>query len=158
MDIETKRFVFLLFIQLTLYCTLYLLDRDKAVIAIWTWEQMCSVWIRVLGEMATRTRRPCRLWAHERGLFEPGFFDRNLLGSFIAREFKGRMRMNVFTFEFLCSTLAPVMHRQDTNMRSAVLVQVKVAVAISRLATGNSMRTIADLYRVGLSTSQLAVS
>ena len=29
--------------------------------------------------------------------------------------------------------------------------------AISRLATGNSMQTIADLYRIGLSTSQLAV-
>ena len=49
------------------------------------------------------------------------------------------------------------MHRQDTNMRSAVPVQVKVAMAISRLATCNSMKTIADLYRVGLSTSQLAV-
>ena len=43
-------------------------------------------------------------------------------------------------------------------MRSAVPVQVKVAVVISRLATDNSMRTIADLYRIGLSTSQLAVS
>ena len=30
--------------------------------------------------------------------------------------------------------------------------------SISRLATGNSMQSIADLYKIGLSTSQLAVS
>ena len=43
-------------------------------------------------------------------------------------------------------------------MQLAVFVQVKIAVAISRLAKGNSMQTIADLYRIGLSTSQLGVS
>ena len=66
--------------------------------------------------------------------------------------------MDVSTFEFLCANLAPSMRRQDTNMRLAIPVEVKVAVAISRLATGNSMQSIADLYRIGLSTSQLAVS
>ena len=66
--------------------------------------------------------------------------------------------MDVSTFEYLCSTLAPYMLRQDTNMRLAVLVQVKIAISISRLATSNSMQSIADLYKIGLSTSQLAVS
>ena len=108
--------------------------------------------------MRVRARRPWRLWAHERRLQQPGFFDRNLVGSFNAREFKGRMRMDVSTFEYWCSTLAPTLRRQDTNMRSAIPVKVKVAVSISRLATGNSMQSIADLYRIGLSTSQLAVS
>ena len=102
--------------------------------------------------------RPRRLWAHERDLHRLGFFDQNMLGSFNAREFKGRMRMDVLTFEYLCSTLALFMLRQDTNMRLAVHVQVKVDVSISRLATGNSMQSIVDLYRIGLSTSQLAVS
>ena len=68
------------------------------------------------------------------------------------------MRMDVGTFEYLCATLAPMLQRQDTVMRSAIPVQVKVAVAISRLATGNSMQSLADLYRIGLSSSQLAVS
>ena len=66
--------------------------------------------------------------------------------------------MDVSTFEYLCSILAPYMLRRDTNMRLAVPVQVKVAVSITRLATGNSMQCIADLYKIGLSTSQLAVS
>ena len=68
------------------------------------------------------------------------------------------MRMDVSTFEYLCSTLAPCLTTQDTSMRLAVPIQVKVAVSISRLATGNSMQSIADLYKIGLSTSQLAVS
>ena len=81
-----------------------------------------------------------------------------MLGSFNAREFKGRMRMDVSTFEYLCSILAPDLLRQDTSMRLVIPVQVKVAVSISRLATGNPMQCIADLYRIGLSSSQLVVS
>ena len=104
-----------------------------------------------------RGRRPRRLWAHDRGLRQPGFFDQNLLGSFNAREFKGRMRMDVSTFEFLCSSLATVLRRTDTNMRSAIPVDIKVVVAISKLATCNSMRSIVDLYKIGLSSSQLAL-
>ena len=64
--------------------------------------------------------RPRRLWAHERGLHRPRFFDQNLLGSFNVRKFKGRMRMDVSTFEYLCSILALYMLRQDTIMRLAV--------------------------------------
>ena len=81
-----------------------------------------------------------------------------MLGSFNAREFKGRMRIDVLTFEYSCSTLAPDLQRQDTNMRLAIPVQVKVTVSISRLATGNFMQCIVDLYMIGLSSSQLAVS
>ena len=43
-------------------------------------------------------RHQRRLWAYDRELHKPGFFDQNLLGSFNAMEFKGRMRMNVSTF------------------------------------------------------------
>ena len=99
-----------------------------------------------------------RLWAHDRGLFEPGFFDQNLLGSFNSMEFKGRMRMDVSTFDYLCSILAPDLQRCDTNMRLAIPVQVKVIVSITKLASGNSMECIADLYGIGLSSSQQAVS
>ena len=66
--------------------------------------------------------------------------------------------MDVSTFEYLCSTLAPDLLRRDTKLRLAILVQVKVVVSIFRLATSNSMRCIADLYRIGMSSSQLAVS
>jgi hypothetical protein len=35
--------------------------------------------------------------------------DQNLLGSFNMRKFKGRMRMDVSSFEYLCSTPAPLL-------------------------------------------------
>ena len=60
-------------------------------------------------------------------------------------------------FEYLCSTLVSDLQRQDTSMRLAIPGQVKVVVSISRLATGNSMQCIADLYQIGLSSSQLVV-
>lgn len=66
--------------------------------------------------------------------------------------------MNVSTFEFFCSSLATFLCKQYRNMRYAVPIQIKVAVAILRLATGNSMHSIADLYRIGISTSQMVVS
>ena len=66
--------------------------------------------------------------------------------------------MNVATFEYLCSTLAPDLQRCDTSMCLAIPIMVKVVVLISKLATSNSMRGIANLYRIGLYSSQLVVS
>ena len=134
------------------------MPRYEGAVLVWQWQQLCAVTVAMRGYRRLLAARPRRLWAHERGLHRTGFFDQNLLGSFNAREFKGRMRMDVSTFEYLCSCLAPCLQRKDTAMRLAVPVQVKVAVAISRLATGNSMQSIANLYKIGLSTSQLAVS
>ena len=65
--------------------------------------------------------------------------------------------MDVSTFEYFCSILAPDLQRRDTNMCLAIPVQVKVVVSISRLASGNSIRCIANLYMIGLSSSQLAI-
>ena len=132
------------------------IQRERLILLWHTQQTGETLAMYALNSWIGRTQR--RLWAHDRGLHKPGFFDQNLLGSFNAREFKGRMRMDVSTFEYLCTTLAPDLHRQDTRLRLAIPVQVKVAVAISRLATGNSMSCIADLYKIGLSSSQLAVS
>ena len=133
------------------------MPRYEGAILAWKWQQLGYVAVALQRYMTHLAPRPRCLWAHDRGLHRPGFFDQNLLGSFNTREFKGRMRMDVFTFKYLCNTLAPAMQRKDTNMRLAVPVQVKVAVSISRLATCNSMQSIANLYKIGLSTSQLAV-
>ena len=158
MDREVHRLVVLLVLQYSLLMILETLSTEQENLLVFQWYQLCCVTMAIQGVRWVRASRPRRLWAHDRGLHRPGFFDQNLLGSFNAREFKARMRMDESTFEYLCSTLAPCLTRQDTNMRLAVPVQVKVAVSISRLATGNSMQSIADLYKIGLSTSQLAVS
>lgn len=66
--------------------------------------------------------------------------------------------MDVSTFRYLCSYLAPDLQRQNMNMRVAILVHMKVVVSISRLAIGNFMQCIADLYKIGFSSNQLGVS
>ena len=125
---------------------------DEFAIFLGHWQHLCCM------TLALHRFKRCSGSGRRRGLFKPRFFDQNLLGSFNSRESKGRMRMDVSTFEYLCCVLAPDLQRCDTSMRLAIPVQVKVAVAISRLASGNSMQCIADLYRIGLSSSQQAVS
>ena len=122
MDSEVKRLVILLLLQMSMLCTMICLERDAWVIGFWYWLQMCHGMVRAEGLRWVRARRPRRLWAHERGMGQPGFFYQNLLGSFNAREFKSRMRMDVSTFEYLCSTLVPSLLKQDTNMRPAIPV------------------------------------
>ena len=131
---------------------------DETTIFLGHWQQLCMMTLALCGFKRCSGRGRQRLWAHDRGLFKPGFFDQNLLGSFNSREFKGRMHMDVSTFEYLYGFLAPDLQRRDTNMRLAIPVQVKVVVSISRLASSNSMQCIVDLYKIGLSSSQQAVS
>ena len=158
MDPDVKKLVILLIWQLSLFTTLECISREEERIFLWHWQQIQCLTLALHAFKLRSGRHSQRLWAHDRGLHKPGFFDQNLLGSFNAREFKGRMRMDVLTFEYLCGTLAPDLRRQDTSMRLAIPVQIKVAISISRLATCNSMQVIADLYRIGLSSSQLVVS
>ena len=134
------------------------MSTDREHIFNWHLQQLGCLTLALHGLNVRNGKQQRRLWAHDRGLHKPGFFDQNMSGSFNAREFKARMRMDVSTFEYLCSTFAPDLQRKDTSMRLAIRVEVKVVVAIFRLATSNSMQCIADLYRIGLSSSQLVVS
>ena len=55
-----------------------------------------------------------------------------------SREF----RLNPNTFEFVVNLVAGNMTRQDTHFRNAIKINKRVAVAIWRLSTGNSYRTV----------------
>ena len=110
-----KRLLICLIFQLTLFSTLEAISRDEGAIAIWYWQQLCGFPFMMHGLKRMCGRRPRRLWAHDRGLNRPEFFDQNLLGYFNTREFKARMRMDVSSFEYLCSTLSPLLYRQDTT-------------------------------------------
>jgi hypothetical protein len=137
MEPEVRRLIISLIVQLSLWIALESIYGPEGAIVAWLWQHMCSLTLALQEIVREQGRRPRWLWAHDRGLNQPGFFDQNLLGSFNAREFKSRMRMDVGTFEYLCATLVPMLLRQDTNMRSAIHVQVKVVVAIFRLVTAS---------------------
>ena len=158
MDPDVRKLTLLLVLQLSLLTILECYSIDNELVLLWHWQQLDCLAVELQRSKFGSGRQRRRLWAHDRGLHRPGFFDQNLLGSFNEREFKGRMRMNVSTFEYLCNTLAPDLQTQDTRLRLAIPVQVKVAVSIVRLAIGNSMQCIADLYKIGLSSSQRVVT
>lgn len=62
-------------------------------------------------------------------------------------------RLKKETFEGILQLVGPQMQRQDTNLRSAIPVQKRVAIALWRLATGDSYRAIGTVFGVGKSTA-----
>jgi hypothetical protein len=109
MDSEVHNLLMLLVVQFIVYCALEAMSGADGVIEVWRWHQIRSMnlALRILKKM--HERRPRRLWAHERCLRKSEFFYQNLFGSFNAREFKMRLRVDVSTFEFLCSSLVPLL-------------------------------------------------
>ena len=57
------------------------------------------------------------------------------------------------TFAKLVYLLRPLIEKRDTNFRRAIPVQKRVAVAIWRLANGNSFRTVSKTMAIGKSTA-----
>ena len=92
----------LLMFQLSLLVAFETTSSDGFAIAVLHWQQFWQMTIALQSYVRIQERQSQRLWAHERGLHLPRFFDQNLLGSFNARELKGRMRIDVSTFEYLC--------------------------------------------------------
>ena len=66
---------------------------------------------------------------------------------------KREFRLNIETFKFIVDLLRPYIKRKDLNFRHALPVHKRVAVALWKLATGNSYRTTSKVFGVGLSTA-----
>ena len=84
------------------FSTLECMARTETKNFLGQWQQLCGMVFALHGLKGCKGRGHRRLWAYDRGLFKPGFFDQNLLGSFNSNEFKGRMRMDVSIFDCLC--------------------------------------------------------
>ncbi|XP_020633184.3 uncharacterized protein LOC110069952 [Pogona vitticeps] len=61
-------------------------------------------------------------------------------------------RMSRRTFMELCDQLRPVLERQTTNMRAPITVEKQLGIAIWKLATPDSYRSVAECFGVGRST------
>ena len=57
------------------------------------------------------------------------------------------------TFEYICGLVGPQLIRQNTFLRQAITVEKRVAVALWRLATGNSYRTVGLTFGIGQCTA-----
>ena len=74
-------------------------------------------------------------WAFERPQF---WFEHMVLSHYENNMWQEHFRISRQTFRFVCDLVRPHLGRQDTNMRRAIPVEKGVAVALWRLATGNS--------------------
>ena len=72
-------------------------------------------------------------------------------------EFRKQMRVGPKTFKYLCTLLSPVLKKNDTRMRDGILVEKRIVITLSRLATRNSLIMIADSYVIGVSTTSTIV-
>ncbi|KAL0868281.1 hypothetical protein ABMA27_007811 [Loxostege sticticalis] len=69
-----------------------------------------------------------------------------------ATGYKNFMRMLPHQFDCLLSQVKSAIQKQDTHMRNAIPVKVKLEVTLRYLATGDSLHTLEALYRVERST------
>jgi hypothetical protein len=80
------------------------------------------------------------------------------LGSYSELDFKRWLRVNVFTFKYLCILLGLLFKKEDTKMRASILVECRIVVVFFRLGTGNTlMMVVGDLFWLGLSTTSKIV-
>ncbi|KAF6039169.1 hypothetical protein EB796_002509 [Bugula neritina] len=60
--------------------------------------------------------------------------------------------VSVEKFDYLLRLVAPILTKQDTNIRQAIEPTLKLAIALHHLAEGSSHKSIANHYRLGEST------
>ncbi|KAG6936616.1 hypothetical protein G0U57_012001, partial [Chelydra serpentina] len=95
-----------------------------------------------------------RCWARETST---DWWDRIVLQVWDESQWLRNFRMRKCTFMELCELLSPALKRQDTRMRAALTIQKRVAIALWKLATPDSYRSVANQFGVGKSTVGVAV-
>ena len=100
-----------------------------------------------------KKRQGRTVWAYER---EERWFDElwdNRFNVDFLNRWRSDFRMSGVTFAKLVYLLRPLIEKRDTNFRRAIPVQKRVAVAVWRLANGNSFRTVSKTMAIGKSTA-----
>ena len=69
------------------------------------------------------------------------------------QQFKNNFRLNRSTFSALLRCIGPYLQKMDTQLREAIPVEKRVALALYSLGSTSELRTVANLFGVGKSTS-----
>ena len=93
--------------------------------------------------------RKGRIQSYERA---PRYTNIDLIGSYSNIVFKQRFRLTKQTFKYIYQQVGPLLIKVDTNRRTAITVETRVAIAITRLASVFPLYIIADSFRVGVSS------
>ncbi|KAL2080736.1 hypothetical protein ACEWY4_024529 [Coilia grayii] len=102
-----------------------------------------------------RHRHRRRMWVHDilRGREQHGEFHRLVRELRLDEErFQRYFRLDREQFDSLLSKIGPLLSMQSTNCRRPIPPAERLAICLRFLATGDSYRTVAYSYRVGVST------
>ena len=95
-------------------------------------------------------RRRRSLWAYQR---EELWFDSTLNDQNFEQHWRSDFRMSQDTLRDIVRVVQPALKKRDTQFRRAIPIEKRVAIALWRLSTGNSFRTVAKTFAVGKSTA-----
>ncbi|CAM5075196.1 unnamed protein product [Natator depressus] len=95
-----------------------------------------------------------RFWARETST---DWWDRIVLQVWDDSQWLRNFRMRKGTFMELCDLLSPALKHMNTKMRAALTVEKRVAIALRKLATPDSYRSVGNQFGVGKSTVGAAV-
>ena len=71
----------------------------------------------------------------------------------LQHQWKDEFRMSKKTFESIIEIVRPSLQKQNTQLRNAIPMEKRVAVAIWRLATGDSYTATGKTFEIGKSTA-----
>ena len=98
------------------------------------------------------TRRVRRAWAWPRNQF---WFESLLQGDFVEDWWKENFRTSRRTFEYIVRVVGPDLTKRGTRLRQCIHVNKRVAVALWRLATGDTYRSTGLQFGIGRCTAML---
>lgn len=90
------------------------------------------------------------MWVYPRPQF---WFEQLVVNHYQDHLWREHFRVSRDTFEYICGLVGPQLIRQNTILRQAITVEKRVAVALWRLATGNSYRTVGLTFGIGRCTA-----
>ncbi|XP_053897659.1 uncharacterized protein LOC128844193 [Malaclemys terrapin pileata] len=105
----------------------------------------------LMGQIMAMERR---FWARETST---DWWDRIALEVWDDSQWLRNFRMRKAIFMELCDLLSPALKRQNTKMRAALTVEKRVVIALWKLATPDSYRSVGNQFGVGKSTVGAAV-
>ena len=127
------------------------------LVALTTINQSMMIMLFLIVESNARPRFRS-LWRYGR---VKGFVQRHFISGqtsfFSPQMIKERLRLSSDTFVYLCEVLSPMLQKDKPRMELGIDVETQVAVTLSRLSTGNTLRMCGEMYGLAESTTSIIV-
>ena len=79
------------------------------------------------------------------------------LGSDNAKMSKDCVRVSKPTFIYLCHLLGPMLSKKDIKLRLCIPIECRISLTLHRLATGDILHILANLYGISKSSASIIV-